>query len=73
MSWADLFLKFGIINEVFEKPTWSSDLTKNLLMLIHQEVWVSILGEDEIMRINRETAYKTSATWRKEYRQAWIW
>ena len=40
------------------------------LILIHQEVWVLIPGEDEIMRIKGEKTYKISAAWRKEYRQA---
>ena len=47
---------------------WSGGLTKGSLMFLHQEVWVSISGEDRIMRIKREKAYKRSAAWRKEYR-----
>ena len=41
-------------------------------MFLHQEVWVSIPGEDEIMRIKGENAYKRYEACRKEYRQAWI-
>ena len=52
------------------KPLWSSGLTNGSLMLLHQEVWVSIPGEGGIMRIKGEKAYKRSAAWRKEYRQA---
>ena len=33
---------------------------------------VSIPREGRIMRIKRENAYKRSATWCNEYRQAWI-
>ena len=35
-------------------------------MLLHQEVWVSILGKGGIMRIKGENADKRSATWCKE-------
>ena len=36
------------------KPPWSSGLTKDSLMLLHQEVWISIPGECRIMRIKGE-------------------
>ena len=60
-----------MITKLWKFP-WSSSLIKGSLMLLHQEIWVSIIGEGGIMRIKGEKTYKRSTTWRKEYRQAWI-
>ena len=51
---------------------WSSDLTKGLLIILHHEIWVSILRDGGIIRSNGENAYNRSTTWRKEYRQVGV-
>lgn len=52
------------------KPFWSSGLTNDSLMLLHQEDWVLIPSEN--MQNIGENIYKRFSAWSKKYRQKLI-